>query len=82
MENRTNQIMTLQNGKEYAILRHIVYQGRTFYLTVEMTEDQQDIIEDNVELLEQIIHEGKESVVKVRDAELTKTILENLKLPK
>lgn len=81
MENRTNQIMTLQDGKEYAIVRHIVYQGRTFYLAVEMTKDKEDIKEDSLDLLEQIMYKGQESIKKVRDAELTKIILENIKFP-
>lgn len=81
MENRTNQVMTLQDGKEYAIVRHILYQGRTFYLAVELTEDKEDIKEDSLELLEQVMYEGQESIVKVRDAELTKVILENIKFP-
>lgn len=81
MINRTNQIMTLQDGKEYAILRHIVYQGRTFYLAVEMTEDKEDIKEDSLELLEEVMYNGQKSIKKLRDANLTKIILENIKFP-
>lgn len=80
MENRTNQIMTLQDGQEYAIVRHIVYQGRTFYLAVQLTDDKEDL-KDDIELLEQVMYEGKESIIKVTDAELTKVILENVSMP-
>ncbi len=81
MINRTNQLMTLQDGKKYAIIRHVLYQGRTFYLAVEVTSDEEDIKEDSLQLLEQVMYEGQESIQKVTDAKVIKTILENIKFP-
>ena len=33
MENKTNQVLELANGKEYVVLRQVVYKGDTYYVT-------------------------------------------------
>lgn len=78
MENRTNKIIVLEDGKNYAVLRHILYQGRTFYLASEVINES-DLSQD-MELFEQVMYEGKESLVKFRDPEITKIILDNMKV--
>lgn len=80
MENKTNKIVTLQDGREYGIYRHILYQGRTFYLASELTEDKEDLKEDLI-VLEQVLYEGKDSIKIIKDANLVKTILENIEIP-
>jgi len=80
MENNTNKIVTLGDGKEYAIYRHVLYQGRTFYLAFELTENKEELKEDLV-ILEQLVYDGKDSIKIVRDANIVKTILENIELP-
>ncbi len=80
MENNTNKIVILQDGREYAIYRHILYQGRTFYLAFELEKDRENLKEDLV-VLEQLKYEGQESIKIVKDAEIIKTILENVEVP-
>ena len=39
MDNITNQVLDLENGKKYFVLRQAVYKGVTYFLGAELTDD-------------------------------------------
>jgi hypothetical protein len=77
MVNRTNQMVELENGKEYGIIKHILYQGRTFFVASEYDKEKEDFKEEIV-ILEQVVYEGKDSIKKLKDPEIIQTIIDNL----
>ena len=46
MENRINQVIELENGKEYYILKQAVYSGDNYFVAAEVTEDGEDLKEN------------------------------------
>ena len=42
MENLTNQILELGNGKKYFVLRQAAYKGETYYLCAEVTDNEEE----------------------------------------
>ena len=43
MENRINQVVELENGKEYYILKQAVYGGDNYFVAAEVSEDGEDL---------------------------------------
>jgi predicted RNase H-like nuclease len=78
MINRTNQVVELADGREYGIMKHIAYQGRTFFIASELTDNKQDL-KDEIVILEQVVYEGKDCIVEVDDPEIIKLITTNVK---
>lgn len=82
MENRTNQIMSLDNGRDYFINRQILYKGNTYYVATllkeELDEDGTRNPDDEVVIFHQTMENGQEEVRVLNDKEVAKTILENL----
>ena len=56
MENRINQVVELENGKEYYILKQAVYSGDNYFVAAEVAEDGEDLKENF-----SILHESKEN---------------------
>lgn len=56
MENRINQIVELENGKQYYILKQAVYSGDNYFVACEVLEDGEDLKEEF-----SILHETKEN---------------------
>ena len=79
MENLTNQVLTLANGKGYLVLRQAVYRGVVYYLAAEVTPDGEDFTNEFVFFQKEDI-DGKFNVKKVQDEAVLKVIASNIKL--
>ena len=79
MENLTNQVLTLANGKGYLVLRQAVYRGVVYYLAAEVTPDGEDFTNEFVFFQKEDI-DGKFNVKKVQDEAVLKVLASNIKL--
>ena len=78
MENLTNQVLDLANGKKYFVLRQAVYKGVTYFLAAELTDDEEDFT-NNFKFLEKV--EGDELLVKVvKDKATIEVLAKNIKI--
>ena len=78
MENLTNQVLNLEDGTKYFILRQAVYKGKTYFLGAELTPDGEDFTNEFV-FLEKI--EGEELEVElVTDKEVIEVLAKNIKI--
>lgn len=78
MENITNQILDLENGKKYFVLRQAVYKGVTYFLGAEVTPDEEDFT-NNFVFLERV-GEGDLKVKKVTDQAIIDILAKNIKI--
>ena len=78
MENLTNQVLALANGKKYFVLRQAVYKGTTYFLSAELTEDEEDFT-NNFIFLQKVGDEGLK-VKKVTDQNIIDVLAKNIKL--
>ncbi len=78
MENITNQILDLENGKKYFVLRQAVYKGVTYFLGAELTPDEEDFT-NNFVFLERV-GEGALMVKKVTDQAVIDVLAKNIKI--
>ncbi len=78
MENLTNQILNLANGKKYFVLRQAVYKGKTYFLAAEVTEDGEDFTNEFA-FLEKVEGDGLK-VKKVKDTSIIEVLAKNIKL--
>lgn len=74
MENRINQVMELENGKKYVVIKQAVYKEHNYFVSARLTDDEQDILEEYV-IFEEVEYKGKKSVKKVTDSNLYKLIV-------
>lgn len=73
MENRINQVMELENGKKYVVIKQAVYKEHNYYVSARLTDDEEDILEEYV-IFEEVDYNGKKSVLEVKDANLYKLV--------
>ena len=78
MENLTNQVLDLENGKKYFILRQAVFMGKTFFFAAEMTEDEEDFTNEFVFL--EAIEDNGLTVKRVTDKNTLEVLAKNVKL--
>ena len=79
MENLTNQVLKLANGKQYFVLRQAVYRGVTYYFGAELDETEEDFT-NNFMFLEKIEKDGKLVVKEVKNQEILDVLCKNIKL--
>ncbi len=79
MENLTNQILELKNGKNYFIVRQAIYEGITYYLGAEVTADKEDLT-NNFLFFERIDEDGKFFVKEVKDPKILDVLARNIKI--
>ncbi|MBQ6284990.1 MAG: hypothetical protein IJK67_01580 [Bacilli bacterium] len=79
MENLTNQILELDSGKKYFVLRQALYKGVTYYLAVEVTEDEENFT-NNFLFFERIDKDGKFTVKEVTDENILTVLAKNIKI--
>ena len=78
MENLTNQILDLENGKQFFVLRHAVYKGVTYSLGAEVTSDGEDFTNEFA-FLEKV--DGDELLIKkVTDPKIIEVLAKNIKI--
>lgn len=78
MENITNQILNLRNGKKYFVLRQAVYKGVTYFLGAEVTPDGEDFT-NNFVFLERV-GDVNFTVKKVTDQAIIDVLAKNIKI--
>lgn len=76
MENRTNQIIELNNNKKYLILRQVVYKNDTYYVTCEIFDN--DDFKKELTILKETIEEKDYFVNIVNDKDVVNIILKNI----
>ena len=83
MENLTNQILELKNGKKYFILRQAAYKGNSYFLGAEVTSDGEDFT-NNFIFLEKVTGENDGAagfaVKEVKDPVVLDVLAKNIKL--
>lgn len=79
MENLTNQILELGNGKKYFVLRQAAYKGNTYYLSVEVTADEENFT-NNFTFFQRVELDGKFNVKVVKDPAVLEVLSKNIKL--
>ena len=79
MENRTNQIIELGDGTKYIIVRHLVYQDESYYISNRITVDEKDLLEE-VMIMHEVKKDGKVFVEKVVDPELLQVLINNAEI--
>lgn len=79
MENRTNQIIELGDGTKYIIVRHLVYQDESYYISNRITDDEKDLLEE-VMIMHEVKKDGKVFVEKVVDPELLQVLINNAEI--
>ncbi len=79
MENITDQILELGNGKKYYIVRQALYKGTTYYLGAETTDDEENFT-DNFVFFEKIEKDGQEFVQKVTDQNVLEILAKNIRI--
>ena len=79
MENLSNKVLELKNGKNYFIIRQALYRGKTYYFAVEVTEDEDDYT-NNFLFFERVDVDGKFSVLEVTDPKLLEVLARNIHL--
>ena len=75
MTNRINQVMELANGKKYTVVKQAVYKGNTYYVSLRLTDDEENIMNELV-VFQEVDYKGQKSVEKVADQKLLSLILE------
>ena len=73
MENKIDQVIELENGEKYVIIKQAVYRGHNYYVSAKLTDDEEDILEEYV-IFEEVDYNGKKSVLEVKDVELYKLV--------
>ena len=76
-ENKTNQVIELENGKEYLVLRQVVFKSETYYVSSEVKNDGEDF-DNKLLVLKETEENGKKYVSLVEDKEVLKTILDHI----
>ena len=79
MENLTNQVLELESGKQYFVIRQASYKGVTYFLAAEMTPDGEDFT-NNFLFFENIVKDGKTKVKEVKDQAVLEVLAKNIKL--
>ena len=78
MENLTNQVLDLSNGKKYFVLRQAVYKGVTYFLGAELTENEEDFTNEFA-FLQRV--EGEQLMIKkVTDPTIIEVLAKNIRL--
>lgn len=78
MENRINNIMTLKNGKKYAVVNQAIYRNVNYYFVVGVTDDEEDLTEE-FRIIEEVNKDGKKFVKDVKDKKLIELLAKYLK---
>lgn len=78
MENYTNQVLDLDDGTKYFILRQAVYKGTTYFLVAELTDDEENFT--NKFAFFEKVGSDELKVKKVTDKNIIEILAKNIKL--
>lgn len=74
MTNRINQVMELADGRKYAVIKQAVYKGNNYYVSLRLTDDEENIVDELI-VFQEVDHKGQKSVEQITDQNLLKLIL-------
>ena len=77
MDNKINQIIHLKNGTKYLVINQAIYQGKSYYFVVGVTEDEQELTQE-FQIVEETKKDGSAYLSTVKDPELIKLLAEYL----
>lgn len=77
MENLTNKIIELRNGKKYLVIRQATYLGDTYYYVGLLTENEEDVTDDFT-FLKRKEDNGVAFVEEVTDKSLLEVLAKNI----
>ncbi len=79
MENRINQIVTLENGNKYMILHQAIYNNSNYFVCCSVDKEETKLVDDFY-LFEET-KDGDDTYIQVvQDANMAKFIFEHLNL--
>ena len=73
MENRINQVMELENGHKYVVIKQAIYKGHNYFVSAKLTDDEEDVLDEYV-IFEEVDYNGTKSVLEVKDPDLFKLV--------
>lgn len=74
MENRINQIIELEDGNKYIILKQAIYHEQNYFTAARISDDEQEIHEE-FHLLHEINEDGETYIETVTDDSLVQLLL-------
>ena len=82
MGNLINNILTLGNKEKYMVLNQAVYQNKNYYLVVQVSENEEEVL-GKFKFLEETEVDGEKAVAVVKDEKIIELLelLDPLKLP-
>ena len=79
IENLSDEIRELENGKEYYILKQAVYSGDNYFVAAEVTEDGEDL-KENFSILHESKENGESFIEFERDPKTIQILLKHLNI--
>ena len=79
MVNRINQVVVLENGKKYFILKQAVYSGDNYFVVAEVTDDEQDL-KEKFAVLHETIENGETYIEFEKNPSILEILFKHLKL--
>lgn len=79
MENITNKVLELNNGKKYFIVRQLIYKDTTYYFAALLTNDEEDF-EDEFTFLEKYEKDGEFFARVVTDKKIIEVLAKNINI--
>ena len=77
MENRINQIMTLEDGQKYLVVKQAVYKNENYYAVVKVDEQEENLLDEYL-LLHEVEYDGQVCIEELDDPEMIKLVTEYL----
>lgn len=74
MQNRINQIMELDNGDSYIVMKQAIYKNENYYVVAKVIDDT-DIDDEDLKVLHEFDKDGASAVEEVTDPELFKLVV-------
>ena len=78
MENLINNILTLGNKEKYMVLNQAVYQNKNYYLVVQVSENEEEVL-GKLKFLEETEVDGEKAVAVVKDEKIIELLAKYLK---
>ena len=78
MGNLINNILTLGNKEKYMVLNQAVYQNKNYYLVVQVSENEEEVLGE-FKFLEETEVDGEKAVAVVKDEKIIELLAKYLK---
>ena len=78
MGNLINNILTLGNKEKYMVLNQAVYQNKNYYLVVQVSENEEEVL-GKFKFLEETEVDGEKDVAVVKDEKIIELLAKYLK---